>query len=259
MQNQPLEDSVENLRRRLRFLPEAEREAEVAEFRGHLQERLNAYENAGETSEQALSSALQKWGEPHSLVRALRYRWLRRKLDHPVLIALFLWLAGQYLVYGLSLALYKGYRVLDPGEYFGIVRLFPVFPGSVQPPPHQSWFPYMPCLLAINCLAATGCALLLARLRLKSQTKGVALYSVLHLILAARFAFPLLLQGSWSFFQGLTLQRFLVDTGGSFYTMATSLGFLVLLVLGLSYYLLITLLILRPRKRTSLSLNGHPA
>jgi hypothetical protein len=74
MQNQPLESQLETLRRQLRFLPEQEREKEITELRSHLEERITAYESAGELPEQALSSAWQKFGDPVRYIQQVR-RW----------------------------------------------------------------------------------------------------------------------------------------------------------------------------------------
>jgi hypothetical protein len=128
-----------------------------------------------------------------------------------------------------------------------------------QVPPHQSWIPYEVCLLVINCLIATGSALLVARLRLKSQTKGAALYAVLYLILVLRYVFLHQSQGAWNLFPGLTLNRFLIDADGYLRPLALSFGVMLFLVLQFSYYLLIVLFVLRPRKKSVSGLKGHLA
>lgn len=73
--NQPLESHLENLQRQLRFLPEQEREKELAELRSHLEERIAAYESAGDSPEQALISAWQKFGDPKRYAKQLRLRY----------------------------------------------------------------------------------------------------------------------------------------------------------------------------------------
>ncbi|MGC4045476.1 MAG: hypothetical protein QM758_16920, partial [Armatimonas sp.] len=191
MPNQPLEDSVDNLRRCLRFLPEAEREAEVAEFRSHLQERLTAYENAGEPTEQALASTLEKWGEPRNLVRELRYRWIRHKIDSPILIALFLLIVGHFVIYGLNLLVFWYLPAFSQSHNQRIQIAFGLF------------------LIFTHGLATAGIALPIAKLRLKNQIKGVALYAALYFVKLAYWYYRIPNRGPMDFFGKIKAEQFL--------------------------------------------------
>lgn len=249
MPNQPLEDSVENLRHRLRFLPEAEREAEVAEFRSHLQERLSAYENAGETPERALSSALQKWGEPTSMVRALRQRWVRRKIDHPVIIAILFLGLGQYLIYGLNVLLSELYQIVDPMDRLAIIPLFQQFAYNPSLPIRLT---YILVLFTVHCLVITGAARLVAGLHLKNQRKGVALYTGLYLAKMLWQNYQLASLGMWSSFGRANPQDFLTNTPAYFQSLMTILLGTFFVIFPQVYSLLITLFVLRSKKPASL-------
>jgi hypothetical protein len=76
-----LESHLDDLCRRLSFLPEAERDAEIAELRSHLVEQVAVYESIGETPEQAFASSIAKFGDQKRYRRAI---WLRYYISRPM-------------------------------------------------------------------------------------------------------------------------------------------------------------------------------
>ncbi len=83
--NQQLKPQLDELRQRLSFLPEVEREVELAEVQAHLEERQRSLIELGESPQAAHEATLKKWGDDRSYVRALRLRWL---WNRPLLVAL---------------------------------------------------------------------------------------------------------------------------------------------------------------------------
>jgi hypothetical protein len=74
MQNQLLDDYLDNLAQQLKFLPSAERDSELAELRGHLEERIKAYEATGESAEQAFQTAVEKFGDEVQYLKQIKHR-----------------------------------------------------------------------------------------------------------------------------------------------------------------------------------------
>jgi hypothetical protein len=102
--NQPLKPKLDELRQRLSFLPEAERDTELAEVQAHLEERQRSLIELGESPEAAHEATLKKWGDGHSYVRGLRFRWL---WNRPLLVAIlgFLsWIIISLLSYSILFA-----------------------------------------------------------------------------------------------------------------------------------------------------------
>ena len=83
--NQQLKPHLDELRQRLSFLPEAEREAELTEVQAHLEERQCSLTELGESPEAAHAATLEKWGDGHTYIQFLRLRWL---WNRPLLVAI---------------------------------------------------------------------------------------------------------------------------------------------------------------------------
>jgi hypothetical protein len=102
--NQQLKPQLDELRQRLSFLPEAERNTELAEVQAHLEERQRSLIELGESPEAAYEATLKKWGDGRSYVRGLCIRWL---WNRPLMVALLgfsSWLVTSLITYSFLFA-----------------------------------------------------------------------------------------------------------------------------------------------------------
>ena len=101
--NPRLEDYLTQLSHYLRFLPEAERTAELQEIRQHFELRTMAYRSVGEEPEQAFASAQAKWGSSVPLIFGIYVRSLQRRQDNPLGIATLLILVSYLIGSGFTI------------------------------------------------------------------------------------------------------------------------------------------------------------
>ncbi len=83
--SEPLETYLARIERRLWPMPLTLRREMVGEMRGHLSEAVKAKLSAGHAPEAALKGALQQFGKPEKIGRALRREWRgsRRQIAPP--------------------------------------------------------------------------------------------------------------------------------------------------------------------------------
>lgn len=72
-----IECYLESVRSRLNILPEAERDAEIAEIRTHLLALAQSHIELGAAEPEAIQAALSQFGNPKSVGKNLRYAWER--------------------------------------------------------------------------------------------------------------------------------------------------------------------------------------